>query len=77
MEPDVEYLLRNLIAVYGAVDDRIHVENVLLRHDLSKKTSAGPCKSQTVVIDLVQALFLDSSPVLRSTTCRIRVTVPY
>ena len=29
---DVEYLLRNLIVVYEAVDDRIHVGNVLLHH---------------------------------------------
>ena len=28
----VENLLRNLIAVYEAVVDRIHVENVLLTH---------------------------------------------
>ena len=45
---------------------------------LVEKTSAGPCKSQMVVAYLVKALFLDSSPVLRSTKstkCSIRVTV--
>ena len=41
--------------------------------DLSKKTSAGPCKSRKVVYYMVQAMFLDSSPVLRSTSIRVTV----
>ena len=41
--------------------------------DLWKKASAGPCKSRMVVAHLVNPLFLDISPVLRSTSIRVTV----
>ena len=41
--------------------------------DLWKKTSAGPCKSQMVVAALLNPLFLDISPVLRSTSIKVTV----